>query len=125
MALRRKNMRNKFLFGCLGVSMLAFASVAAAQFTGPKNGTDMTVTVEQAKSMNDEAYVTLTGNIVQKVGKEKYLFKDATGSVEVEIDDKDWKGVQVSPQDIVVIQGEVDKGWSSLEIEVDTITKVE
>lgn len=118
-------MRNKFLFGCLGVSMLAFASVAAAQFTGPKNGTDMTVTVEQAKSMNDEAYVTLTGNIVQKVGKEKYLFKDATGSVEVEIDDKDWKGVQVSPQDIVVIQGEVDKGWSSLEIEVDTITKVE
>ena len=104
---------------CLtGVSLSALAA-----FNGPKGATDMVVTVEEAKALNDEAYVTIQGNIIQKIGNEKYLFQDKTGTVEVEIDDEDWHGVDVTEEDTVILQGEVDKGWTSFEIEVDTVTK--
>ena len=60
----------------------------------------------------------------QNLGDEKYTFQDKTGSVTIEIDDDDWDGVDVTPADLVEIQGEVDKGWTSFEIDVDTISKV-
>ena len=82
------------------------------------------ITVEEAKNMNDDAYVILQGYITDRNGDEKYVFQDKTGSITVEIDDDDWDGVDVSPADLVVIQGEIDKGWTAVEIDVDTISKV-
>ena len=55
------------------------------------------------------------------MGKENYVFKDATGSVTIEIDDDDWKGQTVTPQDTVVIKGEVEKDMFKTEIDVDVI----
>ena len=49
------------------------------------------------------------------------MFKDSTGSVTVEIDDEDWRGLDVKPQDMVTIKGEVDKEMFSTEIDVDYI----
>ncbi|MFR8205759.1 MAG: NirD/YgiW/YdeI family stress tolerance protein [Alphaproteobacteria bacterium] len=43
--------------------------------------------------------------------------------MDIEIDDKDWRGLVVGPDDVVIIEGEVDKGWTKLEIEVDNIRK--
>ena len=51
-------------------------------------------------------------------------YNDATGTVNVDIDHKRWNGVTVTPQDVVEIQGEVDKDWNSVEIDVKQITKV-
>lgn len=82
------------------------------------------ITVEEAKNMNDDAYVILQGYITDRNGDEKYVFQDKTGSITVEIDDDDWDGVDVSPADLVEIQGEIDKGWMAVEIDVDTISKV-
>lgn len=82
------------------------------------------ITVEEAKNMNDDAYVILQGYITDRNGDEKYVFQDKTGSITVEIDDDDWDGVDVSPADFVEIQGEIDKGWTAVEIDVDTISKV-
>ena len=82
------------------------------------------ITVEEAKNMNDDAYVILQGYITDRNGDEKYVFQDKTGSITVEIDEDDWDGVDVSPADLVVIQGEIDKGWTAVEIDVDTISKV-
>ena len=90
-------------------------------FVGP-NGSN--TTVESAKSMRDDAWVTLRGNIVERISDDLYLFKDATGTVNVDIDHKRWNGVTVTPQDLVEIQGEVDKDWNSVEIDVKQITKV-
>ena len=35
-----------------------------------------------------------------------------------------WNGVTVTPKDTVEIQGEVDKDWNSVEIDVKQIRKV-
>lgn len=93
---------------------------AGGGYTGPGPAI---VTVEQAKSMRDDARVALKGHIIQNLGGEKYVFKDSTGAVNVEIDAKRWQGQNIGPDDLVEIYGEVDKDWSSLEIEVERIIK--
>ena len=90
-------------------------------FQGP-NGSS--TTVESAKSLRDDTWVTLRGNIVERISDDLYLFKDATGTINVDIDHKRWNGVTVTPQDTVEIQGEVDKDWNSVEIDVKQISKV-
>ncbi len=82
------------------------------------------VSVADAKNMKDDAYVVLQGTIQQNLGDENYLFKDDSGTVVIEIDDDDWNGVTVGPQDVVIIKGQVDKGWTNVEIDVDEISKV-
>lgn len=95
-------------------------STAAGGFSGPGPGF---LTVEQAKSMSDDSYVALKGSLVQQTGGEKYLFKDATGTITVEIDNDVWQGQNVGPQDVVEIHGELDKDLFSSEIDVDRIVK--
>ncbi|MGU3524815.1 YgiW/YdeI family stress tolerance OB fold protein [Enterobacteriaceae bacterium C23F] len=90
-------------------------------FVGP-NGT--VTTVEKAKSMRDDAWVTLRGNIVERLSDDTYTFKDSSGTVNVDISHKRWNGVTITPNDVVEIQGEVDKDWNSVEIDVKQINKV-
>ena len=89
-------------------------------FTGPGPAV---ITVKQALEMRDDANVILRGNIVQHLGGDKYLFKDATGTVKVEIDADEWGGQNVGPNDTVELHGEVDKDWNSVEIDVDRVIK--
>ncbi|MDN8600231.1 YgiW/YdeI family stress tolerance OB fold protein [Citrobacter enshiensis] len=127
----------KKLAAIIAVMALSSAPVLAAQqggFSGPTatqsqsggfvgpNGSS--TTVESAKSLRDDTWVTLRGNIVERISDDLYLFKDATGTVNVDIDHKRWNGVTVTPQDVVEIQGEVDKDWNSVEIDVKQVTKV-
>ncbi|MEX9217007.1 YgiW/YdeI family stress tolerance OB fold protein [Providencia huaxiensis] len=78
-------------------------------------------TVEQAKKMPDDAWVTLEGNLVRQVGHELYEFKDATGTVLVDIDNKRWLGQSATPETKVQLIGEVDKDWMEFEIDVKQI----
>ena len=115
------------------VLVLVCAAFASAQgFTGEKaakggftGGSKAEVTtVAQALKMKDDAKAVLRGNIVKQVGHEKYLFKDATGEIVIEIDDDDWGGVTVGPQDTVELIGEVDKDFNKIEFDVDIVKKV-
>ena len=116
----------------LAIVCAAFAS--AQGFTGEKaakggfsDGTNssMAITpVKDALKMRDDTHAVLRGNIVKQVGHEKYLFKDATGEIVVEIDDEDWGGVTVGPQDTVELIGEIDRDISKLEFDVDIVKKV-
>lgn len=114
--------------GCILFSLvlclLFFAGTTMAQsgFTGPGPGV---VSVAHAKTMADDAPVTLQGNIVQHLGGERYLFKDDSGTITVDIDDDKWGTLKVGPGDLVKISGEVDKDWNKVEIDVDHITKVD
>ena len=90
-------------------------------FVGP-NGT--VTTAANAKTMRDDTWVTLRGNIIERVSDDLYIFKDASGTVNVDIDHKRWNGQTITPQDVVEIQGEVDKDWNSVEIDVKQIRKV-
>ena len=131
-------MFDKKRFGCFVLALClsaGFASAAAAQggfqsggvsansggFSGP--GISLG-TVQQAVGMRDDAHVILRGNIVKHLGKDKYLFKDATGSVNVEIDNDKWQGQTITQDDTVELYGEVDKDWNSVEIDVDRVVKL-
>lgn len=109
---------NKLLSTSVLTLAVTFSSGAFAAFQGPGPAP---VTVAEALQMKDDTAVVLNGQIEKSLGHEKYLFKDATGSVTVEIDDEDWRGLDVKPQDMVTIKGEVDKEMFSTEIDVDHI----
>jgi len=53
----------------------------------------------------------LTGNIIMRVAgsDDKYIFRDATGEIVVDIDDKLFGGRTVTPQTRVRLSGKVDK----------------
>ena len=53
--------------------------------------------------------VMLQGNIEQRIGDETYTFRDATGTLTVDIDRKRWNGQTVTPKDKVQLEGKVDK----------------
>ena len=119
-------MNTKTLLAAVAVSAVALSSAAFAGsdntnggFTGP--GTEMTVvSIQEAKGMNDDAIVVLQGNIQKKIGDELYLFSDGKDTVAIEIDDDDWNGLNVGPDDVVEITGEVDKGLSLIHISEPT-----
>ena len=116
-------MKKKGLFVLAGLAVLAAFAAYAQQggFTGP--GIDV-MTVAEAKTLRDDSPVLLRGKIERSLGKEKYLFSDATGSITVEIERKVWGFLSVDEHDLVEISGEIDRGFMKLEVEVDTIRKL-
>lgn len=89
-------------------------------YTGPGPALS---TVKQAKDMRDDTPVTLRGHIIRHLGDERYVFEDQTGTINVEIDHKRWRGQNVGPNDLVEISGEVEKDWRELEIDVKSVVK--
>lgn len=55
---------------------------------------------------------------------ENYTFRDESGEVEVEVDGDVWRGVEVGPNDLIRIRGEVDHSWNKTEVEVEHLEKV-
>ena len=95
---------------------------ATGGYTGPS--AVKTITVAEAKNLADDTAVELVGRIEKSLGDEKYNFVDETGSVVVEIDNEDFRGVTVNEKDVVRIKGEVDKEFMRLEIDVNSVEKV-
>ena len=119
---------NKFITASAFVVALGLSTSALANdFTGPQQAGGFQgpglapSSVAEALKLNDDTPVVLVGQIEKSLGDEKYLFKDASGSVTVEIDNEDWRGVTVTPKDTIVIQGEIDKDFFKTEIDVDSV----
>lgn len=94
--------------------LVAGAALAAfAQYTGPSEGRaasePLRTVAEVLEQGRDDQPVLLTGVLAKKVGKEKYLFRDATGEIRVEIDVEDFPAGPVDATTRVEIAGEVDK----------------
>jgi uncharacterized protein (TIGR00156 family) len=94
---------------------------APGGFSGP--GPEET-TVEKARQRPDDSYVILRGQIVRHLGNDKYLFRDSSGEINLDVDRDKWMGQTVTPENTVVIHGEVDRDWNSLEIDVDSLAAV-
>jgi len=102
----------------------------AAGYTGPGSdaakpaaaATQIT-TVKDAKAAHDDTPVVLEGTITKRISGEHYEFKDATGSIEVEIDHDDWPaGAGVSENTKVRLTGEVDHHkMKATDIDVDRV----
>lgn len=98
----------------------AAAQAAGGGFSGPGPALS---TAAEALKMKDDVPVSLKGKIVKNLGDEKYLFQDSSGSIEVEIDGDIWRGQNITPEDVVVISGEIDKDWNHTSVDVSTIQK--
>ncbi|HEY4436849.1 MULTISPECIES: YgiW/YdeI family stress tolerance OB fold protein [Lelliottia] len=122
------------------IMMMTTAPVFAAEggFNGPSatpaqtqtqqggfvdNDANLT-TAAKVKDQKDDSWVKLRGNITERLSDDRYLFRDTTGTVNVEIDHKRWNGQTISPQDKVEIQGKVDKEWNEFEIDVKQVIKL-
>jgi len=104
----------------IGVGMLA--ATASAQFKDP--GASGMSSVAEAKKAKDETWHTLEGNIVKQLSSEHYTFRDATGEIDIEVDEDVWAGQEVTPETRVRITGEVDRDFRSVSFEVDTLERV-
>ena len=132
----------KKLAAMTAIMMMTTAPVFAAQggFNGPSatpaqtqtqtqqggfvdNDANLT-TAAKVKDQKDDSWVKLRGNIAERLSDDRYLFRDTTGTVNVEIDHKRWNGQTISPQDKVEIQGKVDKEWNEFEIDVKQVIKL-
>lgn len=83
-------------------------------------------TIEDVKDKKDDEIIVLEGVIEKALGDEKYLFNDGTGTIIIEIDDDDFRGMTVSSGEKIQITGEVDKGnWFKKDkVEVKNIKKL-
>lgn len=81
-------------------------------------------TVKAALNAKDDTKVKLTGTIVKYLDDETYVFRDSTGTINVEIDDDLWNGKPIHSTTKITLIGEVDvnhKPNRTVEIDVDSI----
>lgn len=116
--MKKFTLASLLMASALTFSMGAFAGNNGG-YTGPATNT---ISVAEIQGMNDDTYVILQGNIKQSLGDDMYVFTDGTGSINIEIDEDDWNGQNVGPNDLVIVKGEIDKDGNVIEIDVDEIT---
>lgn len=101
------------------VSLLAVSSVAYAGFNGNHqakggfvgNGQQVSVitTIAQALKARDDEPVQLTGTIISQIDNDEFIFRDSTGEIKIDVDDKAWQGQNVGFNDKITVYGKVDK----------------
>ena len=123
----------KFLLSLVAVTFIA--SMAFADFTGPSaypagqgftSGSNIysVSSIKDVMGMYDDQIAVIKGNIIQRLSDDKYLFKDKTGEMVVEIDYKYWGGLQVDEKDTLELTGKVDKDYNAVTLDVFMVKKV-
>lgn len=96
------------------------AGQPAAGYTGP--AAQQITTVAEALKAQDDTPILLEGHVTKKLGKELYEFKDATGTIKVDIDDEDLPAGSFNDQTKVRLHGEVDTHKTKdTDIDVDRV----
>lgn len=81
------------------------------------------MSISDVKKQPDDTYVAMQGYVTKRLSKNTYSFSDGTEQIDVEIKGKVWQGQNVSPQDKVMIEGEVDREDGMIIVEVWSIRK--
>ena len=83
------------------------------------------MTVEQVRGLADNSPVIIRGYLLRQNGENSYVFQDSTGTINLEIEDSDWGGLTVSPNEYIEVWGEVDRnGMSMVEVDVSAMKKL-
>jgi uncharacterized protein (TIGR00156 family) len=86
------------------------------------------VTVEQAKNSAHRTLVIVTGNLVQALGGDSYIFRDSSGTIPIRIGPREWQiyGSTISISDFIEISGEVcyGNGWEPVHVHARFIRKM-
>lgn len=93
----------------LFTALLLLATPAHAAYTGPQEMPKIFTTVLQVQEYPiDDHQVTLTGRITKRIGHDKYLFRDNSGAIRLEIDDDVFPPQDIDETTHLRIQGEID-----------------
>ena len=130
-------------FVCCLMLFTAVTAFAQVGFTGPQvstgqpgitgqygyTGQIQTVTVAQSQTFNDKTPVIISGNIVQAIGGDNYIFRDSSGDIVLKIGPREWMyfGSTIAPSDTIEISGEVHrdkKNRSDIHIHAVSIKKI-
>ena len=110
----------------LGVTT-TFSTFSMANYQGPTSHSSK-VTVSQLSELPNDKRVILEGRITSYLGDECYEFKDHSGVIKVEIEQKDLpydlktnKMIPFSDNDIVLLRGELDHEDNQTIVEVKDI----
>lgn len=112
-------------------SILAIATPAMAGFQGDSNNggyassqkSSGTInTVAKAKQAHDNARFSLVGNITNCFDDDECTFKDATGSIRIDVEDGAWRGQTVNARTKVSISGKVDRDDGRVTLDVHSIS---
>lgn len=97
-----------------------------SQPNGPRGfaNSEFKNTADVKKNARDDQYVTLTGRLVNYFGHEKYEFADEAGTIVVELDD-DYNWSHIAKDELIQIEGKVDRDFFSVKIEVFRARAVE
>jgi uncharacterized protein (TIGR00156 family) len=85
---------------------------------------DTVITVAEARELDDDAKVVLEGFIIEDLGDEMFIFRDATGDIDLEIDKHVWDKREMDPDQVVRVYGEIDLNNDSIKVEVKEIKDV-
>ncbi|TYK65231.1 NirD/YgiW/YdeI family stress tolerance protein [Colwellia echini] len=103
---------------------LALSFTANAAFVGEGSPVYTVISIKEAVELKDDTKVLVEGFIVKQLGDDLYLFKDASGEVEMEIDDSDFREITVTSKDKLRITAEVDSNLTGTSLEVDYLELV-
>ncbi|MBY0581161.1 MAG: NirD/YgiW/YdeI family stress tolerance protein [Rickettsiales bacterium] len=123
----KKVISKALILSCISLGVL---NLANADFKGPQaqnieNQNQGLTTVQKVLSTAFHGqHVFLQGNIIQKVAHDKYMFKDSTGEVMIDIDQKHMPFEDFSASETVRIYGEVEMKRKNPRIEID-VARVE
>lgn len=79
-------------------------------------------TVAVAKTLKDNTQVRLQGQVVRALGKDKYEFRDSTGTLIAEIDQQKWHSIPITQQSEVILVGEIEReSDNTIKLEVDEV----
>jgi len=81
------------------------------------------MTVEQAKEMHDGATISLRGNLIDGGEGDKFKFRDKTGTIDTVIPKAVFDGRTVQPDNMISINGSLDKKSTPPVVRVDRIQK--
>ena len=122
-----------FIIICLVFFLSSASSYAQEGFTGPQVGFTgpsaestnnsgpyyQAVTIAQAMTLPNNSRVVLTGNLLNSPRRNYYTFRDTTGEIVIEIEQKYWGGISAGPNDRVQIYAKLEKKRDG-RIEVET-----
>ena len=129
----------RYAFHAIFILLLLF-STATAQgqaFPGPDPNNNNSprgravmvsdpIPVNEAKSLPDNSWVVLTGNVINMLpGGRQYTFRDHSGEISVDIGPRQWRGLSVEAPDRVEIYGELRIRRGHTSIRVHAIRKIE
>lgn len=81
------------------------------------------MTVKFAKTMHDGATISLRGNLIKHLGDDRYVFRDKTDHIEAIIPAAVFDGREVQPDQLLSINGSLDKKMTPPVLRVDRLQK--